>query len=220
MRKSASPRGRPFRKGYDGRRDQALRHPSLTSRQDQFCREYLIDLNASAAARRAGYSEKSAGRQAQENLQKPLIQARIKELMAERAERVQVKADQVLEELAKVAFSDIRDVVTWDGTGLRVSPSDEISDAAAGAIKRVRVRGNAQQSAERGDGKVRSVEVVLHDKLQALALLTRHLGMDARTQAQPNVVVIAPEKLSTEEWMRRYGGADGSPPAESMLLYE
>ena len=72
---------------------------------------------------------------------------------------------------AKVAFSDIRDVVRWDGTGLRVNPSDEVSDAAAGTIKQVRVRKHAQHSAEWRDGEVRSVEVVLHDKLQAVVFL-------------------------------------------------
>ena len=177
---------------------------ALTARQEFFCREYLIDLNASAAARRAGYSTKWAGRQAQENLQKPLIQTRIQHLMAERVERVRVKADQVVEELAKIAFSDIRDVVKWDGSRAMLTPSDEVSVSAAGAIKTLRVRGDAQEGGE----------VVLHDKLKALELLRKHLGMDARPSEPPQVVLVVPEKLTTEEWMNRYGGLNDSlePP--------
>ena len=65
---------RPFRKP----------HSTLTPRQDAFAREYLADLNASAAARRAGFSAKTAGRQAIALLTKPHVLARIQQLQAER----------------------------------------------------------------------------------------------------------------------------------------
>lgn len=82
----------------------------LTSRQAAFVQEYLIDLNAAAAARRAGYSPKTANRIAAENLSKPVIADAIAAAQAERAERTQVTADQVLERLWSIATADAREL--------------------------------------------------------------------------------------------------------------
>jgi len=68
----------------------------LTDKQKQFCLEYLIDLNATQAAVRAGYSKKTAHSIGNENLIKPLIQARIAECMAERSEKTKIDAAYVL----------------------------------------------------------------------------------------------------------------------------
>lgn len=75
----------------------------LTPKQAAFVREYLVDLNAAAAARRAGYSEKTARKIGQENLTKPDIAAAIAEAQQARAERVQITADDVLRGLHKEA---------------------------------------------------------------------------------------------------------------------
>ena len=72
---------------------------SLTPRQAAFIREYLIDLNATQAAIRAGYSEKTAGRTAHENLKKPEIAQAIQEAQTERAERLELTQDDVLKGL-------------------------------------------------------------------------------------------------------------------------
>jgi len=69
---------------------------ALTAKQEMFCLEYLKDLNATQAAIRAGYSEKTAQIIGSENLSKPLISDRIAELMKERSERVVIDADWVL----------------------------------------------------------------------------------------------------------------------------
>ena len=74
----------------------------LTDKQEMFCKEYIIDLNATQAAIRAKYSEKTSGVIGLENLGKPLIQARLAELMQERSERVQIDADWVLRQAVKV----------------------------------------------------------------------------------------------------------------------
>ncbi len=71
----------------------------LTAKQQQFCREYLIDMNATAAARRAGYSERTAEQQGYQLLQKTSVKAEIQRLIDERAERVEVDADYVVEKL-------------------------------------------------------------------------------------------------------------------------
>ncbi|MCW1913712.1 terminase small subunit [Luteolibacter sp. GHJ8] len=78
----------------------------LSPKQRAFCREYLVDLNATRAAIRAGYSERTAGAIGEENLKKPEIATEVQRLMAEREKRTEVTADAVLKELASMAFYD------------------------------------------------------------------------------------------------------------------
>ncbi|MBB1228222.1 terminase small subunit [Pantoea pleuroti] len=92
---------------------------ALTDKQEMFCREYLIDLNATQAAIRAGYSEKTANRTGSENLSKPDIAQRIIDLKSERNERVEVNADYVLRRLVEIDEMDVLDILKDDG-GLKV----------------------------------------------------------------------------------------------------
>jgi len=75
---------------------------SLTAKQEQFCLEYMVDLNATQAAIRSGYSKDTAQQIGSENLSKPLIAEKIAQLRAERSERVQIDADYVIENLAEI----------------------------------------------------------------------------------------------------------------------
>lgn len=86
----------------------------LTDRQARFCEEYLIDLNATQAAIRAGYSEKTANRIASELLSKLDIQEKITELKAERAKRTEMTQDSVIQELAAVARAEVKGVRAVD----------------------------------------------------------------------------------------------------------
>ena len=79
---------------------------ALTPKQTRFVQEYLIDLNATQAAIRAGYSAKTAFAIGHENLSKPNIAAAITEAQAKRAERAEITADRVLEELGEIGFAD------------------------------------------------------------------------------------------------------------------
>lgn len=92
---------------------------ALNAKQELFCREYLVDLNATQAAKRAGYSEKTAYSIGQENLKKPEIQDRIAELKTERNERVEVNADYVLRRLVEIDEMDVLDILKDDG-GLKM----------------------------------------------------------------------------------------------------
>jgi len=78
----------------------------LTEKQKRFCEEYLIDLNATQSAIRAGYSAKNASRISIELLNKTHVSEYISELMKKQSERTQITSDSVLKELEKVAFSD------------------------------------------------------------------------------------------------------------------
>lgn len=79
----------------------------LTEKQKRFCEEYLVDLNATQAAIRAGYKEKTARSSASENLTKPDIQQYLRELIDQRSERTGITADTVLLELERIALSDV-----------------------------------------------------------------------------------------------------------------
>lgn len=78
----------------------------LTDKQKFFCKEYIKDFNATRAAKASGYSEKTAGRIGGDNVQKVEIQKEIKRLMKKRIERTEISADRVVQELAKIGFSD------------------------------------------------------------------------------------------------------------------
>jgi phage terminase small subunit len=90
----------------------------MTAKQQRFCDEYLIDLNATQAAIRAGYSEKTAGVIAAENLTKPKIKAYIEERMSEKESSLIADQNEVLEYLTKVLRGETQsEVVVVEGTG-------------------------------------------------------------------------------------------------------
>lgn len=150
----------------------------LTTKQRLFVFEYLIDLNATKAAERAGYSRKTARSIGQENLTKPDILAEIAEQQSRRLQRLGITADAVLEEIAKIAFSNMLDYVSITPTGeARVDLSELTRDQAA-AIGEITVE-YMERTGEGKDGleKIKRVKFKLADKLGALVDLGRHLKL-------------------------------------------
>lgn len=151
---------------------------TLTPKQRRFVAEYLLDLNATQAAIRAGYSRRSAYSIGGENLEKPVVAKAIEEAQAERAKRTGVSQDFVIEELKRLAGSDLRNYSTWDERGVHYFPSEEIDPDAARALSEVsatteqRYLPNGQKLA-----KTTNVKLKTHDKKGSLELLGRHLGM-------------------------------------------
>lgn len=147
------------------------KHPErLQAHEVVFCREFCVDLNATKAALRAGYSEHSAANHASGLLNRPRIKRYIEKLMADRLKRVDVRADDVVAELAKIAFGDLRGVFDEQG---QLLPPHEWPDDAAAAIASMEAT-----TAERGQGDVEHVVKVRQwDKLRALELLGKHLKM-------------------------------------------
>lgn len=137
----------------------------MTKKQKRFIEEYLIDLNATQAAIRAGYSPDTAKSIGSENLTKPDIQARIAKAMAERSKRTGVNADRVVMELAKIAFVNANDVIDTETATVKADALPE--DTAA--IQSVKVKTFGEDGLER--------EIKMADKLKALELLGKHLGM-------------------------------------------
>lgn len=139
----------------------------LTEKQQRFVDEYLIDLNATQAAIRAGYSVKTADAIGCENLTKPNIQQAIAEHMAERSRRTGVNQDRVVLELAKIAFVKMTDVVDSNGRIREDATDDDL--ACIESIKYKESDNEFGGSVER--------EVKIGSKLKALELLGKHLGM-------------------------------------------
>src|SRR4051812_16090454 len=140
----------------------------LNDRQARFVAEYLVDLNATQAAVRAGYSARSARTQAADLLTNPNIEAAVAEAQAERSRRTEVTADRVVLELARVAFGDPRRVMSWGPGGVKLRPSAALADEEAAIVAEV----GETTTKEGGSLRVKTV-----DKLGALRLLGQHLGM-------------------------------------------
>ena len=114
----------------------------LTKKQRTFIGEYLIDLNATQAAIRAGYKENRAKEMGYENLTKPHIAAAITEAVKQRAERTKIKTDDILQDLREVADVCLgrRSTTTTkegvDEDGLPYKVKEEVTKfTASGAIK-------------------------------------------------------------------------------------
>jgi len=140
----------------------------LTKKQLLFCQEYLIDLNATQAAIRAGYSPKNAYSQGFDNLKKPAIALEVQRGMDAREKRTGITADNVLRELAKLAFSNIRDFASWQGQEVRFADSDGLTEGQAACISEI-----SQTVTQHGG----SFKIKLHDKKGSLELLGRHLKL-------------------------------------------
>ncbi|AYY97751.1 terminase small subunit [Burkholderia multivorans] len=165
----------------------------LTAKQQRFVDEYLVDLNASAAARRAGYSEKTANEQGARLLAKVSVQEAVRAAMTDRRERTHITQDRVLRELARIAFFDIRRLYNADGTLKR---PDQFDDEAAAALAGVDVVEQMTYSVD-GDGELTPTPTLtkkakVFDKTTALTLAMRHLGMlnDKLEISRPRVRVI------------------------------
>lgn len=146
----------------------------MTPKQERFCQEYLIDLNATAAAKRAEYKDSNIGRQL---ITKNNVRSRIDELMAARSLRTQVTQDRVLEELARIAFIPITQLASWDGESLEPVPSKELNADQAASIKKVKFKRTTIKMKDGGEIETFEVGVDQHDKLSALDKLAKHLNL-------------------------------------------
>lgn len=140
----------------------------LTPKQIKFIDEYLIDLNATQAAIRAGYSKKTAQRIGSENLSKPLLQEEIQKRRNKLQTKCEITQERVLRELAAIAFAsgaDFAKVVTGGiFDTVKMIPTDKIPPEKLAAIAGMKMTANG-------------VEVKLHDKVRALEMLGKYLGL-------------------------------------------
>jgi len=167
----------------------------LTQKQILFCKEYIIDWNATRAAKAAGYSERTARKIGSENLTKPDIWKQIEREKKAREFRTEITADRVLQETALVAFSDIKNYIEIGEDGqITTKTWNEVPDHLSRAIESI---SEDRVIRENPDGSQIIVhdkyKFKLHSKIRALDLLHKHLG------------------LTAEQRFRLDGGEDGQP---------
>ena len=141
---------------------------ALTPKQEMFVKEYLIDLNATQAAIRAGYNKNTAYSIGEENLKKPEIQAAIQKAMDERADRTNITADKVLSELAQIAFDDISNYLDFE--------MDEQTKQIKVTVKKSKEI-DTRSISEISLGKDGQFKFKLYCKDNALVQLGKHLGI-------------------------------------------
>jgi phage terminase small subunit len=166
----------------------------MAKKSDELCiafaREYHVDRNGTRAARAAGLAgdENVLAITASRLLKDPRVKRELARARRERAKRTGVSADQVVRELARLGFSDIRDICEWDeGGNLRIKASDKIPRKIARAIKEI-----TERVTEAGTV---ITTVKLHDKVKPLELLGRHTGAltekpDANAEENSERVVV------------------------------
>lgn len=140
----------------------------LTAKQKRFIEEYLFDLNATQAAIRAGYSVDSAYSIGNENLKKPEIKSSIDKAIAERSRRTGINTDRVLRELGKIAFMNPADVINLDTATVK----EEATREDTACIQSIKIKTIPTE-----DGDITEREIKTYDKLKALELCGKHLGM-------------------------------------------
>lgn len=191
---------------------------ALNERQRLFVAEYLVDLNATQAAIRAGYSPRTAKQQGSRLLTNADVQEAVQAAQAQRTQRVtekvqgiEITADRVLQEVARLAFSDIGQLVSFTPEGIRFRPESEIPEDARRTLSAVEVR--QEHGTENRPGativkfKLWSKEANLHKLMQHLGLLkevgskdnplTMHVAMNAEEMSDDQLAAIAAGKSAS-----------------------
>lgn len=162
---------------------------ALTQKQRLFVDEYLVDLNATQAAIRAGYSKKTAGQIGDENLKKPQIAIAIKQAMDSRNKRVQINSDYVLNRLVEIDQLDVLDILDnagnfkpimeWPKTWRQTLSGVDLQEIMSGDVETV----------------IRKIK--WPDKLRNLELLGKHVAVSAfREQVEVNVTHTLSERMA------------------------
>lgn len=144
----------------------------MTPRQRRFVSEYLVDLNATQAAIRAGYSKRRASSTAWDLLHKRSgVAEAIREAMLAREKRTLITADRVLQQFARIAFADIRQLAETGKEGLEVKSLGALNDDLAAAV--VELSANDK-----------GMRLRLQNRIEALNALARHLGLFDQNQSR------------------------------------
>lgn len=144
----------------------------LTAKQRRFVDEYLVDLNATQAAIRAGYSKRTATAIGYENLRKPHLAAAIQAGVGKLMRTAEITAQEVISELTRLSRARLDDVARWSEDGLRLIPSGELEIEGLTSVKSIK---STKTTGE--DWEKTTLEVRQHDKLRALALLAKYFGL-------------------------------------------
>lgn len=189
----------------------AKNETGLTLEQKQFVDEFLVDLNATQAYRRAfpGTSYGSAGVLAARMLKNVRVAKEVKAARKALSKRTQITAEKVLREYARIAFSDIGDLFTPDG---RLASAKSIPLEARRAISSVKV--GRQKTTRMGETEIEEseIEYKLWPKTEALSKLFNHLGLSSEITPLDALLAALPKQLS--EQVRQAIAGDVHPPSD------
>jgi len=164
----------------------------LNLRQQTFALEYAKDLNATQAAIRAGYSEKTADRVGSRLLGNVEVAQLVKAQAVQRFDRLELTADAVLRELMRLGYADLRDVMEWGPWGVRLKESKDLTDDAARTIESVKVKRrrlvnqgrkvavtgeDGEEYLEAEEWEVEEMQLKLHGKLGAIEALAKYFKL-------------------------------------------
>jgi len=156
---------------------------ALTNQRKMFIKEYLVDLNATKAAIRAGYSAKTANEIGPNMLTIPEVKEAIQKEMKKREHRTEITADKVLAEYAKVGMSDVTDYLTVETERVLVDytaegePISEVKQFVLLKDTDSIPKDKLAAISEIKQAKDGSISFKLHDKVRALDSIGKHLGM-------------------------------------------
>lgn len=156
----------------------------LTDKQELFCREYLIDLNATQAAIRAGYKERTAQEQSSRLLSNVMVQAHIQALKEDRNKRNNIDADYVLQRLVEIDQMDVADILNDD---MSIKPLSEWSLAWRRTLQGVDI----VYLSSTKDTETLVKKIKWPDKIKNLELLGKHVEVQAfkeKTETTVNIV--------------------------------
>ena len=172
----------------------------MTDRQERFVDEYLIDMNASAAYRRAGYASKNPDVDAAKLLVKPSIQQAIAKRRDKLAEKAEITQEKVLTEYARIGFARLTDYIAWGGeaheSGCKVSAEEGVQIVDKSTLVATFTESSkltpeqAAAISELSITKEGSVKLKLHDKRGALDSICKMLGYNAPDKVEQTTKVV------------------------------
>lgn len=172
----------------------------LTEKHKRFAEEFLVDLDQGAAYRRAGYKVKNdatARANASRLLTNANVQAYIQEIREQQKERTLITADRVLQELARIGFANITDVLSFNGNSVTIKDSGELEPDVTASIAEVSMTETETEFSTR-----RVIKLKMHNKLEALKLLAVHTGVSQPKAIEEEVSTGIELQLVTPEMIR------------------
>lgn len=156
--------------------DSSAAYASLTRMQQDFVEYYLVSLNATEAAIKAGFSEKTARAQASKLLTKVNIKAVIEERRKIKMEEIHLEQDKVLAEVAAILFARLDEVIFWSSDAVSFKELEDIPMHARKAIKKITVR-TVTRTNDGGESSETTRTVEMHDKVRAAEFMGKYFGL-------------------------------------------
>jgi phage terminase small subunit len=181
---------------------------AATLRAERFAAEFLIDLNASAAYRRAVNPDatwQTAGTEGGRLLKNPQVVKLLEAARLRLMDRLEVSAERVVEEYRRIAFLDPRSVMRWGPDGMVPHDSDSLSEEAAAVVSEVKSKRTVRRDAEGNETEVVEIALKLCSKQAALDSLSKHLGLFKDAGINLNLaggVLMVPTPVDPESWAK------------------